>query len=71
VVNFGTMPLAGVAAGWLGATFGLRTGIAVLAAVHAAASVAILVSPVRRLRDLPEPGRAVPRAEPLAVSALG
>jgi hypothetical protein len=55
LVNFGTMPLAGVAASWLGSSCGLRTGIAVLAGVHAAGCLAILASPIRRLRDLPEP----------------
>jgi predicted MFS family arabinose efflux permease len=64
-VNFGTMPIAGVVAGWLGSSLGLRAGIAVLAAVHAAACLAILASPVRRLRDLPE--RAVPPAVPVTV----
>jgi hypothetical protein len=42
VVNFGTMPLAGIVAGWLGSSLGLRAGIAVLATVHAAGCLAIL-----------------------------
>ena len=59
LVNFGTMPLAGVAASWLGSSFGLRAGIAVLAVVHAVGCLAILASPIRRLRDLPEAGDAI------------
>ncbi len=71
VVNFGTMPIAGVAAGWLGSSFGLRAGIAVLAAVHAAACLAILSGPVRGLRDLPEAAEATGlRREPVTAPAL-
>jgi MFS family permease len=53
VVNFGTMPLAGLAAGWLGSGLGLRPTIAVMAGVHALACLAMFLSPVRGLRDLP------------------
>lgn len=66
LVNFGTMPLAGVAASWLGSSFGLRVGIAVLAAIHAAGCLAILASPVRRLRDLPVAAAAPAEREPAA-----
>lgn len=55
VVNFGTMPVAGLLAGWLGSTLGVRETIAVMAAVHAGASLLILLSPLRGLRDLPSP----------------
>jgi len=55
LVNFGTMPVAGVLAGWLGAQLGIRETIAVMAAVHAGASLLILLSPLRGLHDLPEP----------------
>jgi predicted MFS family arabinose efflux permease len=55
VVNFGTMPIAGLLAGWLGSTLGVRETIAVMAAVNAAASLLILLSPLRGLRDLPSP----------------
>jgi predicted MFS family arabinose efflux permease len=54
VVNLGTMPLAGLVAGWLGSAIGLRQTIAVMAAVHAAACLSMWRSPLRGLRDMPE-----------------
>ena len=57
VVNFGTMPLAGLLAGWLGTQVGVRPTIALMAAIHTAACLSILVSPFRGLRDLPAPRR--------------
>lgn len=59
LVNFGTVPLAGITAGWLGATLGLRATIAVMAGVHLLACLSLLVSPVRGRRELPEPARPV------------
>lgn len=53
LVNFGTMPVAGVLAGWLGTALGVRPTIAVMAAVHTVACLAVLRSPIRGLRDLP------------------
>lgn len=53
LVNFGTMPVAGILAGWLGSALGIRETIAVMAAVHATASLLILASPFRALRVLP------------------
>ncbi len=53
VVNFGTMPLAGLAAGWLGGQIGVRPTIALMAAIHAVACASILASPLRPLRELP------------------
>jgi predicted MFS family arabinose efflux permease len=53
VVNFGTMPLAGVGAGWLGGAIGVRETILVMAAVHCLASWSVLVSPMARMRELP------------------
>lgn len=58
-VNYGTMPLAGVTAGWLGATLGVQVTIAIMAAVHVLAALAILLSPFRGLRNLPERSRTV------------
>jgi MFS family permease len=65
LVNYGTMPLAGLSAGWLGSTLGLRATIAIMAGVHASASLAIMAGPIARLRDLPtrsatDPSLAVP-----------
>ncbi|WP_345504900.1 MFS transporter [Pedococcus ginsenosidimutans] len=54
VVNLGTMPLAGLAAGWLGTAVGLRPTIALMAAIHAVACLAMLWGPLRGQRDLPE-----------------
>ncbi|MGH3746847.1 MAG: MFS transporter [Micromonosporaceae bacterium] len=70
MVNFGAMPLGGLAAGWLGAELGLRGAVAVLAGVHAVACVAILWSPIRRMRDLPDQPRLIggePEAGPKPV----
>ncbi|SES39358.1 Predicted arabinose efflux permease, MFS family [Pedococcus cremeus] len=60
VVNLGTMPVAALAAGWLGSAIGLRQTIALMAAVHTAACLSMWRSPLRGLRDMPE------RAEDLA-----
>jgi MFS family permease len=53
VVNLGTMPLAGIAAGAMGSTLGLRPTIAVMAAIHVVACVSMFWSPLRGLRDMP------------------
>jgi MFS family permease len=66
VVNYGTMPLAGLLAGWLGGQLGVRPTIAVMAAIHAGACLSILVSPFRRLRQLPEPARSRPAPAPVS-----
>ncbi len=55
MVNFGTMPVAGVLAGWMGSHVGVRATIAIMAAVHAGACLSILASPFRGLRELPAP----------------
>ena len=55
VVNFGTMPIAAAVAGVLGENIGLRPTIALMAAIHLLASLAILHTPLANLRDLPEP----------------
>ncbi|AKT51828.1 MFS transporter [Arsenicicoccus sp. oral taxon 190] len=54
-VNYGTMPLAGVLAGWLGSTVGVRTTILLMAGVHVIACWLVLLSPLARLRALPLP----------------
>lgn len=53
-VNLGTMPLAGVLAGWLGTTIGVRPTVAVMATVVLLAEGLFLISPFRALIDLPE-----------------
>ncbi|MFD7310708.1 MFS transporter [Promicromonospora sp. NPDC059942] len=53
VVNFGTMPVAGVVAGWLGGMLGVRETILLMAGVHCLAAWSVLVSPLARLRELP------------------
>lgn len=52
-VNLGTMPLAALAAGALGAEVGLRATIALMAAIHTLACLAMFWSPLRGLRELP------------------
>lgn len=75
VVNFGTMPLAGLAAGWLGTAIGLRPTIAIMAGVHALACLSMFWSPIRGLREMPDqPGDTDQRPvrcevkDPVAVS---
>ncbi|MBM6399540.1 MFS transporter [Phycicoccus sonneratiae] len=58
VLNFGTMPLAGLAAGWLGTGLGVQPTILVMTALHAVVSLSPYVGPYRRGRDLPA-GRLV------------
>ncbi len=53
VLNFGTMPVAGLVAGWMGSTVGLRPTIVVMTALHVLASLAVYAGPYRRGRDLP------------------
>jgi hypothetical protein len=53
VVNLGTMPLAGIAAGAMGTQLGLRPTIAVMAAIHVLACLSMFWSPLRGLRDMP------------------
>jgi MFS family permease len=60
LVNFGTMPLAGLTSGWLGSTLGLRATVAIMAGVHAAASLAVVAGPIARLRELPTRSAADP-----------
>jgi hypothetical protein len=55
VVNYGTMPLAGLAAGTLGNRVGVQSAILLLAAVHALACMSILFTPFGRGRTLPTP----------------
>jgi MFS family permease len=55
VVNYGTMPLGGLAAGVLGNRFGVQPAILVLAAVHALACMSILFTQFGRGRTLPTP----------------
>jgi Major Facilitator Superfamily len=52
VLNFGTMPLAGLAAGGLGALFGVRETILAMAALHVVASLSVFIGPYRRGADL-------------------
>ncbi|HMM94454.1 MFS transporter [Phycicoccus sp.] len=54
VLNFGTMPVAGVVAGWLGSSLGVHPTIVVMTGLHALTSLVVLVGPFRTGRDLPE-----------------
>ena len=53
VVNYGTMPLAGVAAGLLGNGFGVRPAMLVFAGIHLVATASILLTRLGRGRELP------------------
>ncbi|HEV8354193.1 MAG TPA: MFS transporter [bacterium] len=54
-IVWGTMPLGGLAGGYLGEVLGLRPAIAVTAAGGLLAFLWVLFSPVRTLRAIPEP----------------
>jgi predicted MFS family arabinose efflux permease len=53
VINYGTMPLAGLAAGWLGESIGIRATMLVMAGIHTASCLGAVVSPFGRARMLP------------------
>jgi len=53
------MPIAGIAAGAMGSTLGLRPTIAVMAAIHVVACVSMFWSPLRGLREMPVGADAV------------
>lgn len=53
MLNFGTMPVAAIAAGWMGANAGIRTTILFMAGIHAIACWSILFTTVGRHKNLP------------------
>jgi hypothetical protein len=53
LVNFGTMPLAGLAAGWLGTHVGVRETVTAMAVLYTASAFAPLFGPYGRIRTLP------------------
>jgi predicted MFS family arabinose efflux permease len=53
VVNYGTMPVAGVTAGWLGAHLGVRATVLAMAGVHAAACLIGVTTRFGRAHALP------------------
>ena len=63
LVAFGTMPLAALLAGWLGAQLGVRETILAMAGLFAVTSLAVLVGPYGRGRELP--------AQPMATCSSG
>ena len=70
VMNYGTMPVAGLTAGWLGAHFGVRATVLVMAGVHAAACVTGASTRFGRARTLPDrPARPVPTCSTSAALA--
>jgi MFS family permease len=54
VVNYGTMPLAGLVAGWLGSRLGVQATIEIMAGIHAVACWSILLSSIGRRKTLPD-----------------
>ncbi|WP_435209850.1 MFS transporter [Micromonospora sp. bgisy143] len=53
LLNYGTIPLAAVLAGTLGARYGVGTAITVMTAWLALTPLILLIGPLRRRRDLP------------------
>ncbi|MEU8333832.1 MFS transporter [Micromonospora sp. NPDC048839] len=53
LLNYGTIPLAAVLAGALGARYGVGTAIFVMTAWLAVTPLVLLIGPIRRRRDLP------------------
>ncbi|MEV4722031.1 MFS transporter [Micromonospora noduli] len=53
LLNYGTIPLAAVLAGAIGARYGVQTAIVVMTAWLAFTPLILLVGPIRRRRDLP------------------
>jgi MFS family permease len=62
---WGTMPLGGLLGGALGNIFGLRTAIAIGAVGVMTAFLWVLFSPVRGLREIPEPEEGEREGKPL------
>jgi MFS family permease len=59
VLNFGTMPVAGLVSGVVGELLGVRETILLMASVNALGCLAVFVGPFRRGRELPrEPMQA-------------
>ena len=53
LLNYGTIPLAAVLAGAIGARYGVATAIVVMTAWLALTPLILLIGPIRRRRDLP------------------
>ncbi|GGO15343.1 MFS transporter [Micromonospora parathelypteridis] len=53
LLNYGTIPLAAVLAGAIGARYGVETAIGVMTAWLALTPLILLIGPIRRRRDLP------------------
>jgi hypothetical protein len=67
LMTYGVMPLGALAGGALGTLFGLRTTLLVSGLAVLGASLFLVLSPVRRLRDLPTAKRSdVPATAPSA-----
>ncbi|MGL5929720.1 MAG: MFS transporter [Dermatophilaceae bacterium] len=63
LVAYGTMPVAGLLAGWLGAVLGVRETIALMATLFVASSLVVLIGPYGRGRELP--------SQPMATCSSG
>ena len=53
LLNYGTIPLAAVLAGAIGARYGVATAIVVMTAWLALTPLILFIGPIRRRRDLP------------------
>jgi MFS family permease len=65
MINFGTMPVAALAAGWLGSSLGVRETMVLMALIHVLACAAMWWSPLRGQRDMPLPAAAPADAVPV------
>jgi hypothetical protein len=69
---WGTMPLGSLAGGGLAAAIGLRPALFAAAIASFASVLPIVLSPIRSLRDIPEPEPDVPmRREPGLLPVTG
>jgi MFS family permease len=65
---WGTMPLGGLLGGLLGSWIGLRPTLLLAAAVETLATLPVFLSPLRRMRELPQEYGETPAAAPAALA---
>jgi len=68
---WGTIPIGGVVGGFLGGTIGLQATIWVAAIGGLFVFLPVLLSPVRSIRDMPEPLTEPPLLDPILADAEG
>jgi MFS family permease len=63
-INWGTLPLGGIAAGALGSALGVRDTLWIAVVGGCASGLWLFFSPLRGLRDFPQPGATEPEPAP-------